>query len=630
MQKYIFIISLFFLSLQPVFSQSISNPSIGLDGIKFSVSINNIPDSVKNVKIIVEGEKFSEAVNAAVINGKADTALVLNGTGDYNISVLNLNIQQSNIRILPGILSIIPPVLAIVLALVFRQVIISLLLGVYIGAVFIFDYNPFTAVLRLIDTYIINALSDPSHLKIVVFTLLFGGVVGLISKSGGTKGIANLVTKFARTKKSGQLATWASGILIFFDDYANALIVGNLMRPITDKLKISREKLSFIVDATAAPVSSIFIVSSWIGYEVGLIHDSLATIHSNENAYNVFIQTIPYRFYPIMMLIFIFFIAWLQRDFGPMLKAEKRASSEGKVLRDNAVVSKDLTETSEIFGNEDKAKWYNGIIPILVLVIGTIAGLIFTGLSAIKQHGLTDYGIRDIVGNSDSYVSLLWASFSACIVAGIMILSQKIMNLSETVDAWFTGLRSMFLACIILTLAWSIGSITQDLRTADYIVNIISDSLNPRFLPVIVFLVCALISFSTGTSWGTMAIMMPIVIPLSHHVTELYHYSYPEHMLILHGVISSVLAGSVFGDHCSPISDTTILSSMASACDHIDHVRTQLPYAVVTAILCMMIGDIPTAFGLSPYISILIISGCLVLILYLFGKKVSYKELETV
>lgn len=628
MQKYFFIISLFFLSLQPLFSQSISNPSIGLEGIKFPIRINNLPPS-GNIKLVIKGQNFSKIFDVAIVNGKIDTSVELESTGDYEISLANINVPHSNIRIIPGLLSIIPPVLAIILALVFRQVIISLLFGVYIGVVFIFDYNPFTAILRLIDTYIINAISDTSHLKIIVFTLLFGGVVGLISKSGGTKGIANLVTKFARSKKSGQLATWASGILIFFDDYANALIVGNLMRPITDKLKISREKLSFIVDATAAPVSSIFIVSSWIGYEVGLIHDSLATIHSSENAYNVFIQTIPYRFYPIMMLIFIFIIAWLQRDFGPMFKAEKRAHSEGKVLRDNAVVSKDLTETSEIFGNEDKAKWYNGIVPILVLVLGTVAGLIFTGFSAVKQQGLTDYGIRDIIGNSDSYVSLLWASFSACLVAGIMILVQKIMNLSETVDAWFTGLRSMFLACIILTLAWSIGAITQDLRTADYIVNIISDTLNPHFLPVIVFLVCALISFSTGTSWGTMAIMMPIVIPLSHHVTELYHYTYADHMLILHGVISSVLAGAVFGDHCSPISDTTILSSMASACDHIDHVRTQLPYAVVTAILCMMIGDIPTAFGFSPYLSILIISGFLVLILYLFGKKVEYKK-ETV
>ena len=627
MQKYFFIISIFFLSFQPVFSQSISNPSIGLEGITFSVKIDNLPPS-GTLRILIKGEDYSKTLNIKIIKGKIDTAITIEKTGDFDISLADINVPHSSIRILPGILSIIPPILAIILALVFRQVIISLLLGVYIGVIFVFDYNPFTAILRLIDTYIINAISDTSHLKIIVFTLLFGGVVGLISKSGGTKGIANLVTKFAKTKRSGQLATWASGILIFFDDYANTLIVGNLMRPITDKLKISREKLSFIVDATAAPVSSIFIVSSWIGYEVGLIHDSLATIHSSENAYNVFIQTIPYRFYPIMMLIFIFLLAWLQRDFGPMFKAEKRAVDEGKVLRDDAVVSKDLTETSEIFGNEDKAKWYNGVIPIVVLVLATITGLVYTGLTAVKQHGLNDYGIRDIIGNSDSYVSLLWGSFLACIVAGIMILSQKIMNLSETVDAWFTGLRSMFLACIILTLAWSIGAITQDLRTADYIVNIISDTLNPHFLPVIVFLVCALISFSTGTSWGTMAIMMPIVIPLSHHVTDLYHYSYADHMLILHGVISSVLAGSVFGDHCSPISDTTILSSMASACDHIDHVRTQLPYAIVTAVLCMFIGDIPTAFGFSPYLSILIISGCLALILYFFGKKVSVREAE--
>ena len=583
--------------------------------------LRTVPDSVKKVKILIQGEKFSKLINADVEKGKSDTSLILSGSGDYTINVENLKVPESKIRILPGILSIIPPLLAIILALVFRQVIISLMFGVYIGAVFIFDYNPFTALLRLIDTYVINSLSDSSHLKIVVFTLLFGGVVGLISKSGGTKGIANLVTKFARTRKSGQLSTWLSGILIFFDDYANALIVGNLMRPITDKLKISREKLSFIVDATAAPVASIFIVSSWIGYEVGLIHDSLNTIHSDENAYNVFLQTIPYRFYPIMMLIFIFLVAWLHRDFGPMLKAEKRAVDEGKVIRDDAVVSKDLTESSEIFGNEEKAKWYNGVIPIVILVLITIAGLIFTGISSVKQQGLVNYGIREVIGNSDSYVSLLWGSFSACIVAGIMILTQRIMNLSETVDAWFTGLRSMFLACIILTLAWSIGSITQDLRTADYIVNIISDSLNPRFLPVIVFLVCAIISFSTGTSWGTMAIMMPIVIPLSHHITVLNHYSYADHMIILHGVISSVLAGSVFGDHCSPISDTTILSSMASGCDHIDHVRTQLPYAVVTAVLCMLIGDIPTAFGLSPYISILIITVCFILILYFFGES---------
>ncbi len=309
-----------------------------------------------------------------------------------------------------------------------------------------------------------------------------------------------------------------------------------------------------------------------------------------------------------------------------MLRAERRAANEGKVMRDDAVAAKDLTDTSEIFGNIDKAKWYNGIIPIFVLVAGTIIGLIFTGLSSVHEQGLKDFGLREIIGNSDSYLALLWASFSACVVAGILIISQKIMSLNDTVDAWFLGLRSMLLATIILTLAWSIGSITQDLKTADYVVNMLSDTINPRFLPVIVFLICAIISFSTGTSFGTMAIMMPIVIPLSHHVTNLFNYDAANHMIILHGVISSVLAGSVFGDHCSPISDTTILSSMASACDHIDHVRTQLPYAVVTALFCMVIGDIPTAFGLSPYISIIIIAACLAGVLFLFGKKVESNE----
>ncbi|PIW69514.1 MAG: sodium:proton antiporter [Ignavibacteriales bacterium CG12_big_fil_rev_8_21_14_0_65_30_8] len=529
---------------------------------------------------------------------------------------------------IPGWLSLVPPLLAILLALIFRQVIIALLIGIFSGAIFINDYNPLIGFLKVIDTYIINALTDVSHIQIIVFTSLFGGVVGLISKSGGTKGLADLITKFAKTRKSGLLSTWLMGIAIFFDDYANTLIVGNLMRPITDKLRVSREKLSFIVDATAAPVVSIFIVSSWIGYEVGLIHDGLNMLGSTENAYDVFLQTIPYRFYPILMLVFVFLVSYLKRDFGPMYKAEKRAIDEGKVMRSDNLTSKDLTESTELFGNEDKARWYNGVIPILILVFGTVLGLYITGSNTLVEKGITDFSIRDIIGNSDSYTSLLWASFSACVVAGVMIILQKIMTLKETVDAWFMGLRSMFLALIILTLAWSIGTITNEMKTADYIVSVLGDSLNPRFLPVLVFLLCALTSFSTGTSWGTMAIMMPIVIPLAVSVTHLYNFNPMDSQIILHGVISSVLTGSVFGDHCSPISDTTILSSMASGCDHIDHVRTQLPYAVVVAFFCMLIGDIPTAYGFSPYFSIIIITVILVAILFIFGKKLDYKYSE--
>ena len=309
-----------------------------------------------------------------------------------------------------------------------------------------------------------------------------------------------------------------------------------------------------------------------------------------------------------------------------MYKAERRALQEGKLYNRTETIEKNLSESSEIFGNEDKAKWYNGIIPILIIIIGTIAGLVYTGLNALHEDGISNYGFREIIGYSDSYLALLWSSFAACIVAAIMILSQKLLTLSETIDAWITGIRSMLMALIILTLAWSIGAITVELKTADYIISLISDTVSPNFLPLIVFIVCALTSFATGTSWGTMAIMMPIVIPLSDSVAGLHNLTPADSTIILHAVISSVLAGTVFGDHVSPISDTTILSSIASGCDHVDHVRTQLPYAFVVALVCILIGEIPTAFGLSPYISLVLIVIILVALIYIIGRKVESIE----
>ncbi|MFO7447397.1 MAG: Na+/H+ antiporter NhaC family protein [Ignavibacteriaceae bacterium] len=610
------------LSSIPVRAQSISVSKVALEGIDFSVTAEGLPDTSESAHLIFSSETISKTILVNVTDGKVDTTLILENTGNYNISLTGF--PSAAIRIIPGILSILPPLIAIILALIFRQVLISLLFGIYIGVVFIYNYNPLTAILRLVDTEIVSAVNDESHIQILVFTFLFGGIIGLISKSGGTKGIANLITRLAISRRSTMISSWLSGVVIFFDDYANALIVGNLMRPITDKMRISREKLAFIVDSTSAPIASVFIISSWIGYEIGLIQDGLNIIGSNENAYEVFLQTIPYRFYPIAMLIFVFMIGWSKRDFGPMLKAEKRAAEENKVFRDGAKISLEKNEGSEMFGNDDKAKWYNGIIPIVYFIIAAIAGLVFTGISSLNEQGIMSYSVREVVGNSNSYLALMWASFTTCILAGIMILSQKIMTLSETIDAWFMGIRSMLFALIILVLAWSIGAITEELKTADYIATIISGSVKPEYLPVLVFIACALTSFSTGTSWGTMAIMMPIVIPLSDSVSSLNNLSLIDSTLILHGVISSVLTGAVFGDHCSPISDTTILSSLASQCDHIDHVKTQLPYAILTAGVCMLIGDIPTAFGFSPYLSILIISGILGVILFVFGKRTDY------
>jgi len=614
--------SLCFISFSSfLIGQRVEVPSLALTGISFELKGEGFADTLNNGKLIIISDDFLEALNINLTEGSFDTSLTIHKSGNFKVIVEGIAKGETSINIIPGFLSIIPPLLAIALALIFRQVIISLILGIYSGAFFIYGYNPLTAFLRLIDKYIITAVSDVSHTQIIVFTLLFGGVIGLISRSGGTMGIANSLSKLARTKRSGMIATWLSGLIIFFDDYANALVVGNLMRPITDKLKISREKLSFIVDATSAPVASIFIVSSWIGYEVGLIQDGLNAIGSSLNAYSVFLDTIIFRFYPIAMLFFVFLVSITNRDFGSMLKAERRAFKEGKVSSSSSSINK-LTETNELFGNEDKAKWYNGVIPILVLVSITVFGLIFTGIGSLKEQGITEYGIRDIISSSNSYLALLWGSFSACVVAAIMIIVQKILSLRETIDAWFAGIRSMLLAILILTLAWSIGAVTNEMRTADYIISLISETIDPRFLPVIVFVVCGLTSFATGTSWGTMAIMFPIVIPLSAAVTGMNHYSPADTHLILIGVVSSVLAGCVWGDHCSPISDTTILSSMASGCDHIDHVRTQLTYAISVSIVTMLIGDILTAFGLSPYIALLLIAAVLLGIIYLFGRKV--------
>ena len=388
------------------------------------------------------------------------------------------------------------------------------------------------------------------------------------------------------------------------------------------------KRMCHIVDSTAAPVASIVIISTWIGYEVGLIEDGLRSIGSVENAYDVFIQSIPYSFYPIAAIFFVFLTSYMRRDFGPMYKAEMRARTTGKVSGSEVEVE-ELIDTEKMFYHGEKAKWFNGLIPILVILFGTIVSLFYTGIESIEAQGLSDYSIQDIISHSDSYSALLWSSFIASIVAVLMTISQRILNLHDVMEAWFKGVQSMMLAALILVFAWTISTVTNDLKTADYLISILSDSIDVRLLPFLVFLICALVGFSTGTSWGTMAIVMPIVIPLTYKI-GLSSTLTPDHLqAIMLGVISSVLAGSVFGDHCSPIADTTILSSLASKCNHIDHVRTQLPYALIVGLSSMVLGYLPSAYGLNPFISILLIFASLIVFLIFFGKKVdTFKAVE--
>jgi Na+/H+ antiporter NhaC len=601
-------------------------PNITLNGVPFTIEVrvfaNGTQDASRSDEIRFRGAYSVDGQKVFLKNGKATVKIVSDGE-PVTISVSNQSQTLSN-KSLPGLLSILPPLLAIILALTLRQVVVSLFAGIWLGAVFVFDYEIAGGFLRVLDHYIIQALANPDHVSIIAFSMLFGGMVGVISKNGGTGGIAKSFVTRAGTARRAQFGTWLLGLFIFFDDYANSLIVGNTMRPVTDKMRISREKLAYLVDSTAAPVSSLVLISTWVGYEVGLIDAALKSInYTADSAYLIFLQTIPYRFYPILSLVLVGIVIYSKRDMFSMYKAEMRARTQGKLYRDGASLATDLTDTTTINTTGDTPlRWYNAVIPIVVVVAGTMVGLYVTGMQGVAESGTGDYSLGSIVGNANSYQALLWASLLSCVVAIFLSVSQRILKLTEAMDAWFTGLKSMLLAMLILTLAWSIGQITLDLHTADYIVSLLLGRLDPHFLPVLTFIVAAIISFATGTSWGTMGILMPLVIPLSVALGLDAGYSASEIHTILLGTESSVLAGAVFGDHCSPISDTTILSSMASACDHVDHVRTQLPYALLAGIAGMLAGDIPSAYGLSPYISIVVGAGVVVGLVYIFGKKV--------
>jgi Na+/H+ antiporter NhaC len=534
------------------------------------------------------------------------------------------------VTVLPGWISILPPLLAIALALITHEVIISLFAGIWLGAFFFVGLNPFAALLRTIDTFVTPALADPDHAAIVIFSLMLGGMVGIMGRSGGTHGIVEAVRPLATTRRRGQLATYMAGLFIFFDDYANTLIVGNTLRPITDRLKISREKLSYIVDSTAAPVAAIIFVSTWAGYEISLIADGLQAaavqVASTDavlagelqraNPFTVFIHSIPYLFYPILALLMVFLVSFTGRDFGPMLKAERRAASGGGLHEPGAMLMVDTSSGLMEPKEGVKHRWYNSAFPVLTVVVVVLGGLYLDGRMSLGRPG----SLSEVFGAANAFNALLWGSLAGVLVAFLLVTTQRVLKPKEAVEAWTGGLRSMVLAIVILVLAWSLGAVTVAIGTAQYVSHVLATVGFPmHLLPVSVFASAALISFATGTSWATMAILIPLVIPLAVSLGGGVGFTGEVHYTVMLGTISSVLAGAIFGDHCSPISDTTVLSSMASASDHVDHVRTQLPYALLVAVVGMAAGDIPTAYGMPWFISYIIGFGILFAVLRFLG-----------
>lgn len=467
-----------------------------------------------------------------------------------------------------GFLSLLPPLVAIALCFITKRVLASLFIGVWVGATILVGWNPIGGVTKTLS-YIVENAADSWNATILLFDFVVGGLIGLIYLSGGAQAFVKSVTKKVKTARDGQVAAWLFGLVIFFDDYSNTAVVGNAFRAVSDKLRISREKFSYIVDSTAAPVASIALISTWIGYEVGLIGDAIEGTSVAMAPYTIVLYSIPYRFYSIFAIILVLAIALSGRDYGPMLKAEYRARTTGKVFADGATPLSGGSELKVLEGIPQRT--VNMVVPIVVLVVVSIFGMWWTG------GGTSAESFTAAISDADAMTALLWGAMFAVIIAIIMYKVQGIGTLADMMDAFIDGAKMMLLANLILLSAWSIGSVAGEMGTAPYVVEAVRGIISPLLLPMIIFLICNVISFATGTSWGTMAITMPIAVPLALSLG-----------VPLPLAISAVLTGSVMGDHCSPISDTTIMSSMFSGSDHMDHVKTQIPYAFTASGVAML------------------------------------------
>jgi len=618
----------------PVLSIEVDIPEIIVQHIPQSIEILITNDEQKGI--------FADTLVNIEINGKSEQLQFRQAKAEFSYTfhekeTLIIEIDDDPLEVpvspIPLWMSILPPLIAILIALLFREVFSALFIGLLIGTTIISFYQGanffvaiFKGILAIIDTYIIESLLDPSHLSIIIFSMVIGATVNLITTNGGMQGVVNYLSKFAKSPRSGQFVTWLLGVMIFFDDYANTLVVGNTMRPVTDRLKISREKLAYIVDSTAAPIAAIAFVTTWIGAELGYIQDGIESIGIETSAYNVFLNSLAYSYYPIFTLIFILFLVFRSVDFGPMLKAEKRARGGAVASYKDGI--KPATFNTQL-GEKAAARprWYNAAIPVFVIITGTFTGLIYTGWSAeIWNNADMSFSTKlsATIGNADSITALLWSSFAGMTVAIALSLGQRILNLHKCIESLMDGFKLMLTAVFILTLAWSLALITEHMHTAEFISNsMLAMSISPFFVPAITFILAAIVSFSTGSSWGTMAILYPLLLPASWLISLDYGLDHSSTMIIFYNVVSSVLAGSVLGDHCSPISDTTILSSLASSCNHIEHVRTQLPYAMTVGLVAIGVGTIPAAYGVPSYILFPVGILVLYLVTVFLGRKTS-------
>jgi len=551
-----------------------------------------------------------------------------------NMSTISLT-SEASAKCVHGVASILPPIAVLVVCIATKQVMLALPFSIWFGALMIDpDWNPITSFERVWDTYYVEAIADVWHAYVICFTIFLGGLVKIMEKTGGTQGIAQVVSQGINSSHGAAVGVFAVGLLIFFDDYADCLITGYTFMPLMDKFRVSREKFSFIVDATAAPIASIAPLSSWVGFELGLINDYYTLSDEwdegdEPGAYISFLKTIPYRFYPIFMLWFMFFTIFLNLDFGPMLTAEIRAKVTGQVAR---LGSKGPTE-DEFLKLQAEAMMkveprpLNAFVPIFTVIFVTVLAYILTGINACRIDGEA-YTARNIFSLGDSWAALLYSVVLGNVVAIFFALCQKkenadgkkvrLITLGELFASFFEGVGVVCEPLFgILMFAWCLNGIVTDLSLGDYMISSIGDSVDIKNLPFVSFIISGLISLFIGSSWATMSVMFPLIVPLALHVS-----GNDKEATI--AVMGTILAGSVWGDHCSPISDTTILSSMASGCDHNDHVTTQVFYALFVAFFSAIFGDLCVGhMGFQyPYIGILLGLVLMTIFTYMISSKV--------
>ncbi len=485
--------------------------------------------------------------------------------------------------------AVVPPLVAILLCFVTKNVLLSLFIGIFTGGLLLNSFNPITAVGYSLEK-IIGSMADEWSAKLLLFNLMMGAGIAFIWRLGGSKALADWARTKIKTRRSAEVWAWLLGVIVFFNDYINAAIVGNVTRDIFEQHKISKEKLAYILDSTAAPVATFFI-SDWIAYQLAMIQNGIDQAGiTGVSPLVAFLKSIPFNFYCIFTVVLVGIIAISRWDFGTMLRAEYRAQKFGKTSRDGAAPMLNIDfELGK--PKETKPMIRTFVLPILALIVVTIVGFYYTGAKVGGEN------LIEILGNADAATALLWGAFAMTLTGVIIALGYRLMSVAEAMKTILEGFKLMLLACAILVLAWSIGTVTKDMKLADVVVSMVSERATFAVVPAVIFLVGMFISFATGTSWGTMAILTPIAIPIAYKITG-------DAMLSTSVMAGVVFAGAIFGDHCSPISDTTVLASIFAGSDHMDHVNTQFPYALVAAFVALILYLAYGFFKISPLILI--------------------------